>query len=374
MADNGLLSRIERSERVALGMATEYVVQAAREIAADTGRPVILIASRRQVDSPEAGGGYVGWSTQEWCARVVRDQADGLLLLARDHAGPYQHPRDLAEPTNPETAMAFAIESLRCDIESGLDLLHIDTSLGPDGAAETTDVAVERAAELVGTCVEMANAIDRRVAFEVGIEVQSTAIADPGEYADQVKTILGAVASRCGVAPAFLVAQTGTKVVGRRNTGVVQRHPVSTDDRERLRDLGALIRSLGSRLKAHNCDYLAGHGIRALRTADAWMNVSPEIGVAQTLAVVRAARAAKLDAPLGDFCAAAINAGYWRRWADGEAVSDREKVALGGSYLFSTPVFAELRDEMDHVLRRSNRSVGQILVDEVKAVAFRYIS
>lgn len=372
MRENGLVARIERSVRVAVGMATEYVLPAAVQMADAIGRPVMLIASRRQVDSPEFGGGYVGWSTPQWCARAAAERADGSLLLARDHAGPYQHPRDLQAPTDPHTAMANAIESLRCDIESGIELLHIDTSHGPGGTAEAPEVAIERAVALVTACVDVARAAHRSVAFEVGIEVQATAIADLDDFADQVKRLLGALASKCGVSPVFVVAQTGTKVTGRRNTGVIQRRPLPREHRERLHDIGALVRSLGSRLKAHNCDYLAVPGIRALHAADAWMNISPEIGVAQTLAVVDAARAAGLNGPLDAFCEATVDAGFWRKWAGDDAVPEGEKVALGGSYLFATPVFAELRDRLDRILRRRGQSTRRIAVNEAKAVAFRY--
>lgn len=354
-------------------MATEYVLDAAREVAAEVGRPVIVIASRRQVESADAGGGYVGWTTPQWCARARSGDGAGTVLLARDHGGPYQHPRDIRDPVEPSTAMRFALESFRCDIEAGLDLLHIDASLGPGGSAESPHTAHQRALELSARCAELAVANRRQVAFEIGIEVQDTEIANADEYADQMRDLLRRLRRDCGVSPAFLVAQTGTKVGSRNNLGVLQLQPDSMRNQRSLGELASVVRSFGSRLKAHNCDYLDNRAVRQLNLADAWMNVSPELGSAQTVAVVEAARSAKIGDALDEFCHASVAAGQWRKWAPSEPVPhDDEKVALGGSYMFSSPVFDELRQRLDNALRPQGRSTARIAIDAVKAVMRRY--
>ena len=52
--------------------------------------------------------------------------------------------------------MESALASLRSDIESGVELLHLDTSLGAGGTAECAQVAQERAVELAAACAAMA--------------------------------------------------------------------------------------------------------------------------------------------------------------------------------------------------------------------------
>ena len=148
---------VDRSLPVAVGMVTQYTLDAVSEVAGEAGRPVLLIASRRQVECSSAGGGYVGWTTEQWCAKAMSAPA-GRLILARDHGGPYQHPGDDragADGTDGdgELAMAAARHSLRCDIESGVRLLHLDTSLGPGGRAESVAVALARAVALVADCL-----------------------------------------------------------------------------------------------------------------------------------------------------------------------------------------------------------------------------
>lgn len=369
-----LQARIDRSLRVAVGMATSYALDAVRELADEAGRPVMVIASRRQVDCEHAGGGYVGWTTADWCASSAKGGDRARLLLTRDHGGPYQHPRDLREQLSPSAAMASAIESFGCDIQAGVELLHLDTSLGAGGAPERTAVAMQRTVELVAACAEIADREKRAVGFELGVEVQSELVAEPQRFADEVGPLVVEVKRACGAVPVFVVAQTGTKVAGRRNTGELQGRS-STVQARRLRGLAAAVDAFGSRLKAHNCDYLSDQAIRRLHDLGAWMNISPELGSAQTVAVLRAARENRLDGSLDSFCDAVISAGYWRKWAEAPdgAVPDREKVVLGGSYLFSTPAFAELRERLDRALESQDRCTRGVATDAAKAVVRRYI-
>jgi len=355
-------------------MATGYSLDAAREVAVAADRPVMVLASRRQVDCEHAGGGYVGWTTPEWCSRSgnIGDRAG--LILTRDHGGPYQHPRDIQERADPPNAMAFAIDSLRCDIESGVELLHIDTSIGRGGTAESAPIAVHRALELIAACKDIAGGAGRTVGFELGVEVQTEAISDPQVFASEIAPLVTELRQDHGVSPIFMVAQTGTKVRGRRNSGVLQSQGPSESQDRRLCGLASVVRSLGSQLKAHNCDYLGDEAVRRLRSVGAWMNVSPELGTAQTVTVLRAAQHNSLDGVIDSFCDAVIKAGYWRKWADGpeEMVPDREKVLLGGSYLFSTPTFTELRERLDRALRPQGLSTRRIAIDAAKAVVRRY--
>jgi hypothetical protein len=367
MADR-LTTRVERSLRVAIGMATPYSLDAAREVAAETGRPVIVIASRRQVDGVEPG--YVGWNTPQWCAAAGTGRGAGGLLLARDHGGPYQHPRDLGH-RDPADVMRSAREALLLDIDSGVELLHVDTSVGADGSPETPDRARQRAVELINACTAHAAAVGRRVGFEVGLEVQEEQVADDAAFGEHMWELLGELSRYGNERPLFVVAQTGTKVTGRRNTGVLARRP-DADPRRRLDRLARLVGALRSRLKAHNCDYLPGPAVTALRSCGAWMNISPEAGVAQTTAVLHAARAARLSEVVDDFCDATLRAGHWRRWLGDGPAADDDKVATGGSYLFATPAFAALRAELDRALAGSGRSTRRIATDAVKSLIRRY--
>lgn len=66
-----------------------------------TGLPLMLIASRNQVDSDEFGHGYVcGWDQDRFVKDVEAAAAavgfDGLVYLCRDHGGPWQRDEERA--------------------------------------------------------------------------------------------------------------------------------------------------------------------------------------------------------------------------------------------------------------------------------------
>lgn len=64
-------------------------VDAVIELANEHEVPILLIASRRQIDSAQFGGGYVNqWTTQGLADYVLDHDKKGKVLLARDHGGP----------------------------------------------------------------------------------------------------------------------------------------------------------------------------------------------------------------------------------------------------------------------------------------------
>jgi hypothetical protein len=294
-----------------------------------------------------------------------------LLLLSRDHGGPYQHPYDLFDNADADVAIGRALGSLKCDIESGVEILHIDTSVGIHGAPETFDVASERAIALVGSCVDMAHQMKREIAFEIGYEVQTEYFAELAEFSTQLHHLIHGL-RRWGVVPAFVVCQTGTKVNGRKNVGLITSQ-ARREAAERVHALSAVAGAYGAHLKAHNCDYLDSAAIQTLTNAGAWLNISPELGLAQTITIVKAARRLGITGTCDAFCNSAVNAGFWRKWvSDPTEVSDEDKVALGGSYLFSTPSFAALRDELDYALAGYGGSTMRLAIDAIKTVVTRY--
>ena len=54
--------------------------------------PIMLIASRRQIESKSLGHGYVNnWSTEEFSKYVNENDRNNNVILCRDHGGPYQN-------------------------------------------------------------------------------------------------------------------------------------------------------------------------------------------------------------------------------------------------------------------------------------------
>ena len=80
MIDQRLNSLIQKRRCTLLGVGPMSLncVDAAIELAETQDVPLMLIASRRQVDSEQFGGGYVNnWTTQEFSRYVIDNDKKG---------------------------------------------------------------------------------------------------------------------------------------------------------------------------------------------------------------------------------------------------------------------------------------------------------
>src|SRR5664279_1786310 len=75
----------KRCTLLGVGPMSVNCVDATLELSNEHEVPILLIASRRQVDSGEFGGGYVNnWTTEEFARYVIDRDKKGKILLARD--------------------------------------------------------------------------------------------------------------------------------------------------------------------------------------------------------------------------------------------------------------------------------------------------
>ena len=74
-----------------IGPMSKNCIDVVIELANKHDIPLMLIASRRQVESQELGGGYVNnWTTEEFAEYVHKNDVNGNIILCRDHGGPFQ--------------------------------------------------------------------------------------------------------------------------------------------------------------------------------------------------------------------------------------------------------------------------------------------
>ena len=75
-----------------VGPMSVNIVDVTIELANQHNANLMLIASRRQIDSESLGGGYVNnWTTEEFSSYVKKKDPSGNVILARDHGGPWQN-------------------------------------------------------------------------------------------------------------------------------------------------------------------------------------------------------------------------------------------------------------------------------------------
>ena len=136
-------------------------MESAADYSARNGDQMMLIASRRQVESRKLGGGYVDpLSTAEFVDFVRGLNADDLVIC-RDHGDPYQGNHE--DGLDPDSAVERSLESFKEDVAAGFLLLQIDSSVHLGDVYEAT-------AFLIDETTRFANSLGRTVLFEVGPE------------------------------------------------------------------------------------------------------------------------------------------------------------------------------------------------------------
>lgn len=361
-----------------VGVVSRLTVEAAVELANEHDVDLMLIPSRRQVDMDTLGAGYVeGWSADRFAGFVrARDQR-GRVLLCRDHGGPWQNSTELTRAMSESDAMASAMASYEEDIAAGFSVLHIDTSVGPDGEPPS-DVALERLYTLYAQCSETARRLGRDVAFEIGTEEQDAVTHDLGDLAGMVEQVQRFCGEQSFELPLFVVAQTGTKVMEARNVG-------SFGSPYRIRgempseiyvpQLVDRLRSLDVLLKQHNTDYLGDDSLRSLpRCRISAANVAPEFGVTETRALLHVLEANGLLELRDRFLELAHGCGKWQKWMlDDTRATDRDRAVIAGHYVFSTPEFAAIRHDACGRLAARGVDLDTHLKARVKAAIWRYL-
>ena len=91
MVDLRAFQASQRCTLLGVGPMSVNCVDATIELANQYSVPIMLIASRRQIDSIDFGGGYVNnWDTKSFAEYVRKHDKGKYIVLARDHGGPWQ--------------------------------------------------------------------------------------------------------------------------------------------------------------------------------------------------------------------------------------------------------------------------------------------
>lgn len=327
------------STLLAVGVVSRNTVDAAIAAAYETDSRLMLIASRRQVDYRSSYGYVEGWSSPELSGYVRERDPESRLLIGRDHGGPWQHPNDLDPMLDERAAMDRALDCLKMDIDAGFDILHLDTSVAPDGPASLVDAA-RRLLELYGQAVDYAVQVGRtNFDFEVGLEDQRIETHRPSDLAASLEFIFAKLEQRSLPKPRYVVVQTGTKVVGMQNVGVINQPAHRDLVGKQLLALVELCESYGVGIKAHNCDYLDKDAWDLISSSGiAGVNIAPEYGVTETHALLQIMQRYGERRLLDDFLRIAHQSGKWRRWmTEDHPGTDLDRSIVAGHYVFSTP-------------------------------------
>lgn len=367
-----------RCTLLGVGPMSLNCVDAAIELANEYEVPILLIASRRQIDSEEFGGGYVNsWTTANFARYVIDKDKKGKVLLARDHGGPWQNNREQDAKLSLRRAMDSAKSSYRADLEAGFQILHIDPSIDIHGQPDVDEV-LDRIFDLYEFCWSEAQRLRREVIFEIGTEEQSGST----NTQEELDYTLNAVQKFCKKnhlpQPSFVVIQSGTRVMETRNVGSFDT-PVRVADELpaeiQLPKMIEICNRYGILMKEHNTDYLSDEALQwHPRLGIHAANVAPEFGVAETRSLVSVLEENGLSNLAERFLSLAYESNKWDKWMLAKTkATDRDRSIIAGHYIFSKPECVELKAQANHELARIGIDLEQCLKQKVKRSIFRYL-
>ena len=317
--------------RLGFGPMSGTIIDAIVSYSADKSRPLMLIASRNQIDRDS---GYV--MTTEQFAQRVNPAKSQYTKVCRDHCGPYF--LDSEKSLNLNAAVEATKKTIAADIENGFDLIHIDTS-----RCQNTYRVAEK---LIDFCLKL----NPNIAFEFGTEENIGIETSISKYSDSIKF------AKQFPNMQFVVAQTGSLVMEDRQVGEVKFDVV--------KQLVAIANQAGIRLKEHNADYLTAEQIQSrARTGVHALNIAPQLGVIETKTVLNLAKEFGIDT--ADYANTVLASNKWRKWhIDGD---DAAKVSMAGHYCFHSNEFFQLCELIDQ-----HRNVKQTVTEEIHKVLDLY--
>jgi hypothetical protein len=296
--------------KLGMGPMSYHINDILAKYAKEQQRPLMIIASRNQVD---AASGYV-MTTEELSQQLTPLRSD-YLMLCRDHCGPYF--LDAEKNLNVRQAIEATKKTIACDIENKFDLIHIDTS--------RCEQPYHVADELFNFCLSL----NPNIKFEFGTEENVGVAAGIKKYQEDVK-----FASQFPNMQ-FVVAQTGSLTMEDRQVG--------SFDVPMVKKLVKFAEAAGVKLKEHNADYLTAEQIQLRKKAGVHAcNIAPQLGVIQTKKILELAR--KFDIDSGYFEAEILASEKWRKWLiDGD---NSVRIAIAGHYCFGSSEYKELEDKL----------------------------
>lgn len=365
------ISRKNRCTQLGIGPMSENCVLASIELAARFQIPLMLIASRRQIECEEQGGGYVNsWNTRTFAEFVRKRDPHGFVILCRDHGGPWQNNEEVAKKMSLKEAMESAKHSFAEDIKAGFEVIHIDPSVNLKGHPTRGEI-VDRVKELFEFCGAEASRLGKKVYYEFGKEEQGSEIEGEETFVDFVQEMTAFSRENNLPKPLFVVGQTGTKVFERRNVGSFE----AGSSEIQISKLVEACNKHGVRLKAHNVDYLSNGGLRLhTKLGVHAVNVAPEFGVGETLEILSICETLGLRREAEKFLALAYESRKWEKWMLPNSVAtDREKAIIAGHYVFATEPFKELKEQLKRKCHSHNVDLGQSIKEKLKRLVSRYL-
>ena len=357
-----------------VGPMSKNCIDATIELANEYCTPLMLIASRRQIDSEQFGGGYVeNWTTEQFADYVIYKDTQKNIILARDHGGPWQNELEISNKLNLNDAMQSAKESYRADIDAGFQMLHIDPSVDIH-ANPNIDQVLERVYELYEFCWTYSQQKKQDVIFEIGTEEQNGSNNTQEELEYTLECMRKFCKSNKLPYPSFIVIQAGTRVMEMRNIGSFD-SPIRVANELppeiQIPKMISICNHYRIFMKEHNADYLSTDSLKwQPRLGIHAANIAPEFGVAESKAFIDLMENSNQNILLEEFLRISYDSKKWEKWMiNATSASDKDRAIISGHYIFSTAECLELKNQA----RFHIKDLDTQLKNKVKESIFRYM-
>ncbi len=366
----------QRKTLLGIGPMSLNVVDSSIELANQYNLPLMLIASRRQIDSANFGGGYVNnWTTEKFANYVKKKDKKKNIILCRDHGGPWQNNLEITKKYNLRQAMKSAKESYLQDIKNDFKIIHIDASINLKSNNKIND-ALERTYELYEFCYAQAKKQKKDIIIEVGTEEQTGTT----NTFEEIEFFLNKLVSFCELKKLpklfFIVLQSGTKVMEMKNIGIFEsivRIKNELPVEIQIFKLLEICKKFGVYFKEHNTDYLTNESLK-------WhpflgihaSNVAPEFGVEETKKLLELMNYYKPKLSK-KFIELTVQSGKWKKWMLDKNASDVYKTLIAGHYVYSSTEGSEIISELNQFLKKKKIDLNEELKKKIKLSILRYL-
>lgn len=337
--------------------------------------PIMLIASRRQIESAELGGGYVNnWTTEEFSKYIEKNDKNQNIILCRDHGGPYQNENENKENHSFDEVMDNAKKSFSVDIQSNFQIIHIDPTENLVSDL-TQDEMLNRIYDLYEFCYLSAEKFNKKIFVEISLGKEDGGISSVSEIEYGVKKIKEFCNKNKLPLPLFMVVKTGNHVLETKNIGILE----DIVDGKGLEEgeIKKMIKFCNEEeimIKEHNGDYLAEHALRYHpKIGIHGINVAPEFGVIETKAILTWLEQNNLYEMEKKFIDIAYNSKKWEKWMmPNSKTTKKDKAIIAGHYIFSSKEFEVLKNEILET-KEKEESFNNFLKSQIRISIVNYL-
>ena len=295
-----------------IGPMSLNVVDSILEYTQETGNPIGLIPSRRQV---EWDGGYVNRWTTEFFSKYANK-----IILKRDHSGPGQGYTD-----------DDGFKSLEHDCKY-LDMIHID----PWKKYQSYEEGLTWTLKMIKFCYKL----NPNIEFEVGTEesIRKFEAIDIDILLTDLRLNL---TTKEFNQIKYAVIQSGTSLKENINTGEY--------DKDRLTSMIKIVKKHDLLSKEHNGDYISVELIKEKMDLglDA-INIAPEFGLIETLSYINGG----ID--IDKFWKICYDSKRWEKWVNSDFDPITQKldlIKICGHYVLSNPEFLKIKPNIDNKIK-----------------------